>query len=148
MSKTIFLKPRLSEQTYALAQKGRVYVFEVPKTATKITLAKAVSEQFEVTVEAVNITHIKGKAKRTISITGKRRSNHDGSRKDIKKAYVKLAEGFSLPVFAAVEEADEKEQATQKQIDKAAAKQTEKAVKEKKPARRRLGILGKKEDKA
>ena len=49
-----------------------------------------------------------------------------------KKAYVRLAEGFSLPIFASIDEANEKEQAAQEKIDKLAAKQ---AVKEaKKPA--------------
>src|SRR5215471_16171899 len=120
MSKLITLKPRLSEQTYAQAQ-GRVYVFNVPADANKHSIARAVASQFEVTVESVNITNVKGKVKRTISLTGRRRGNSDGVRSGNKKAYVKLAEGFSLPVFAAVEEAEEKEQATQEQIDKAMA---------------------------
>jgi ribosomal protein L23 len=148
MSKTLFIKPRLSEQTYALAQNSRVYVFDVPHNVNKQTLAQAVTEQFEVTVEAVNITHIKGKSKRTVSITGRRRSNVVGSRGNTKKAYVKLAEGFSLPVFAAVEEAEEKEQATQKQVDKAAEKQTIKSNKSTNSGRLGLGLLRKKQDKA
>ncbi len=147
MSKTLFIKPRLSEQTYALAQRDRVYVFDIPKNINKQVIAKTVHEQFDVTVESVNITNIKGKAKRTISITGKRRSNVMGSRSSIRKAYVKLAKGFSLPVFAAVEEAEEKEQAAQQQIDKAIEKQADKEKKSTKPARRVIGLLGKKEDK-
>jgi len=147
MSKTLFIKPRLSEQTYALAQKDRVYVFDIPKNINKQIIAKAVADQFEVTVESVNIANSKGKAKRTISITGKRRSNVIGARKDIGKAYVKLAKGFSLPVFAAVEEAESKEEAAQKQIDKAVEKQTEKEQKSAKPVRRGIRLLGKKEDK-
>jgi large subunit ribosomal protein L23 len=148
MSKTIFIKPRLSEQTYVIAQKSRVYVFDVPRSANKQTIAQSVTQQFEVTVEAVNMTHIKGKSKRTISITGRRRSNVVGSRSSTKKAYVKLAQGFSLPVFAAVEEAEEKEQATQKQIDKVADKQAEKSIKPTKTGLRGLGLLRKKQDKA
>src|SRR5690242_16068457 len=102
MSKHIALLPRLSEQTYALAQSGRVYVFEIPKDANKHTIARAVAAQFEVKVETVNIANIQGKVKRVTSATGRRRSNREGVRNDVKKAYVKLAEGFSLPVFAAV----------------------------------------------
>ena len=123
MSKNLALLPRLSEQTYAQAQTGRVYVFEIPKNANKHTVARAVAAQFEVTVQSVNVTNVKGKVKRTTSITGRRRSNADGVRSDIKKAYVKLAEGFSLPVFAAIEEAEAEQQATQAKVDKAAAKQ-------------------------
>ena len=121
--KELFLKPRLSEQTYALAQNARVYVFDVPASSNKHTVARAVSAQFDVKVEAVNITTVKGKAKRTVSLTGRRRGQTDGSRSDIKKAYVKLVKGASLPVFAAIEETEEKEQKAQEQVDKAMAKQ-------------------------
>ncbi len=129
MSKSLILRPRLSEQTYALSQ-GRVYVFDVPKEANKHTVARAVAAQFDVAVEAVNITNIKGKAKRTISLTGRRRGLSDGVRSDTKKAYVKLARGNSLPIFAAVEEDEKKEAASQEQADKAIAKQLKNEAKQ------------------
>lgn len=128
MSKTLVLKPRLSEQTYALAGSQHVYAFDVPKDANKHAVARAVASQFGVKVAAVNIANIPGKAKRTISISGKRRAA-DGARSNVKKAYVRLADGMSLPVFAAVEAAQEKEQATQEKVDKAVAKQTKKTDK-------------------
>src|SRR5258708_1006246 len=133
MSKTLFLRPRLSEQTYALAQQGRVYVFDVPQDANKHTIARAVTAQFEVTVESVNLANIKGKAKRTYSITGRRRGLNDGVRSDVKKAYVKLAVGNSLPIFAAIEESEKKEEAVQEQADKAIAKQIQKEAKQSAP---------------
>jgi len=122
MSKTLVLKPRLSERTYAHAQLNNVYVFEVPKDSNKHAVARAVAEQFEVKVAGVNIANAKGKRKRTVSLTGRRRGN-TGERSDTKRAYVKLMKGFSLPVFAAVEEAEEKEQAVQERAEKLAAKQ-------------------------
>lgn len=121
--KDLILKPRLSEQTYAQAQKERVYVFDVPAGANKHMVARAVAAQFDVKVDSVNMTTIKGKAKRTMSLTGRRRGLNDGVRSDIKKAYVKLAKGASLPIFAAVEENEEKEQKAQEQVEKAMAKQ-------------------------
>ena len=124
--KDLFLKPRLSEQTYALAQTARTYVFDVPKEANKHTVARAVAAQFDVKVESVNMTTLKGKAKRTMSITGRRRGLTDGMRSDIKKAYVKLVKGASLPVFAAIEEAEAKEEKAQEQVDKAMTKQLQK----------------------
>jgi large subunit ribosomal protein L23 len=136
MDKTITLRPRLSEKTYKLSE-SRVYVVEVPKGLNKHAVARAVEAQFEVKVAKVNVANIAGKAKRTMSITGKRVKNSSGKRNDIRKAYVTLAQGHSLPFFAAVEEEEEKEQAVQEKVDKAAAKQ---AVKEAKPARR--GLLG------
>lgn len=131
MSKTITLRPRLSEKTYGLSE-SRVYVVEVPGSANKHTVARAVEAQFEVKVTKVNIANVKGKSKRIVSLTGKRMKNADGKRADIKKAYVTLAEGHSLPFFAAVEEEEQKEQKLQQQMDKAVAKQ---AAKESKPRR-------------
>lgn len=135
MSKTITLRPRLSEKTYDLSE-SRVYVVEIPKDTNKHTVARAVEAQFEVKVAKVNIVNVKGKAKRTMSLTGKRMLNSEGKRSDYKKAYVTLAEGHSLPFFAAVEEEEQKEQKLQEQMDKAVAKQ---AAKESKPKRRGLG---------
>lgn len=129
MSKVVVLKPRLSEQTYAQAQGSRTYVFEVAKSANKHSIARAVAEQFEVQVEAVNVTNVKGKQKSTVSLTGKRRRNTEGTRNAVKKAYVKLVKGASIPVFAAVEEAEKKEQNTQENLDKLAAKQAQKETK-------------------
>jgi hypothetical protein len=78
-------------------------------------------------------------------LTGRRRGSRNGARSDTKKAYVKLAEGFSLPVFAAVEEAEAEEQAAQKKMSEALAKQTEKETKVPKP-RRGLRLLKKRSD--
>lgn len=139
MGKAIPLRPRLSEKTYGLSE-SRVYVVEVSKDTNKHSVARAIEAQFEVKVTKVNITNIPGKAKRTISISGKRMKNAEGRRNDIKKAYVTLADGQSLPFFQAVEEEVQKEEATQAKIDKAAAKQAEKAAKPKR------GLLRKKEE--
>lgn len=139
MSKSIMLRPRLNEKTYALAE-SRVYVFDVERSVNKHNIARAVEAQFEVKVDSVNTTNIPGKTKRIISITGKRMKNAEGSRKDIKKAYVTLSAGHSLPFFNAVEEEEQKEQAVQEKVDKAAAKQ---AAKDSKPTKRGL-LRGKK----
>lgn len=128
MSKNLILRPRLSEKTYGLSE-GRVYVVDIPKTTNKHTVARAVEAQFEVKVAKVNTTNIKGKSKRVISISGKRVKNAEGRRDDIKKAYVTLAEGHSLPFFAAIEEEEQKEQVVQEKVDKAAAKQSAKTAK-------------------
>lgn len=128
MSKNIVLEPRMNEKTYGLSNQG-VYVFNIASDVNKHSVARAVEAQYEVAVASVNIANIKGKAKRTISITGKRMKNAEGKRPDIKKAYVTLAEGQRLPIFAAIEEAEQQEEATQAKIDKAADKAAEKAAK-------------------
>jgi len=135
MSKQLLLKPRLSEKTYALST-SRVYVFDVPKGTNKHDVVRAVSSQFEVKVVSVRIANIAGKAKRTISLSGKRVAQGSGGKQnDKRKAYVTLAEGNSLPFFAAVEEAEEKQEVAQEKVAKALDK---KAEKDAKPARRGL----------
>lgn len=130
MSKQLLLKPRLSEKTYALSN-SRVYVFDVPGNANKHSVAQAVAAQFEVKVATVRIANISGKAKRTISLSGKRVAQGAGGKQnDKKKAYVTLAEGQSLPFFAAIEEAEEKQEATQEKVAKALDKQAKKTERE------------------
>ena len=136
MSKTITLRPRMSEKSYSMST-SRVYVFDIPKGVNKHSVAGAVEAQFDVKVSTVNVANIPGKPKRTVSITGKRSKNSTGKRVDIKKAYVTLMEGYSLPFFAAVEEAEVQEKATQAKVEKAVAKEADKAAK---PARRGLKL--------
>ncbi len=105
MEMQMTLKPRLSEKTYGLSLVNNTYTFEVPGDATKHTVARAVTAQFNVAVTEVNIVNVKGKAKRTVR-KGGRPTN--GKRSDVKKAYVTLAEGQSLPLFDVAEESDAK----------------------------------------
>ena len=128
MSKSITLRPRLSEKTYGLSE-SRVYVVEIPSDTNKHAVSRAIESQFEVKVDKVNILNTRGKAKRIISVTGKRMKNAEGRRNDVKKAYITLAEGNSLPFFAAVEEEEQKEQAVQTKVDKAVQKQSAKEAK-------------------
>jgi large subunit ribosomal protein L23 len=116
MSKTIILRPRLSEKTFGLSNNvtGAVYVFDVPKNVNKHQVAEAVAAQFEVTPVNVNITNVKGKPKRLVRKTARAIS---GRRSDIKKAFVTLAKGQSLPFFEQPEEKKE-----DKKADKKAAK--------------------------
>src|SRR5215213_10389030 len=92
--------PRMSEKSYQQSQNG-MYIFDVPTTANKQQIAAAVTEQFSVVVDDVNTVVAKGKKKRTFRKGG---SPVVGYRRDKKKAYVRLAEGQSIPVFAGVEQ--------------------------------------------
>ena len=129
MEKTIALKPRLSEKTYGMSR-NRVYVFDVAGDVNKHSVARAVAAQFDVEVTKVNILNIDGKSTRVISKKGRRVSK--GNRADIKKAYVTLAEGNSLPFFDAAEEADAKEAAVAEKEAKKAASTDKKADKKEK----------------
>lgn len=126
MHKQLILKPILSEKSYGLSQTKRTYAFEVPGSANKHTIAHAVAAQFEVTVANVNLTNISGKAKRTVYKGGRAVAGREA---DVKKAYVTLAEGNSLPIFNAIEEEEAKQEATQEKLSKAATKAAEKEAK-------------------
>jgi large subunit ribosomal protein L23 len=93
--------PRVSEKAYGQSGSLNTYVFIVPLDANKITVKKAVEALYEVKVLEVNIVRQNGKTKKTYKKGGKATV---GTRADIKKAYVKVAEGQTIPVFAAQEE--------------------------------------------
>ena len=123
MSKSLELKPRMSEKAYALSQVHNVFVFDVPMTTNKVEVARAVEAQFNVTVDTVRIIIAKGKKARSIRIGGKARANVMGQRKDVKKAYVTLKEGDSIPVFAALDEQNKAEEKTAEKLAKKAKKE-------------------------
>lgn len=122
MSKTLVLKPRQSEKTYATSVVLNTYVFDVPKSANKIEIAAAVTEQYSVGVTNVRTIVVKGKKARSIRL-GKYRKNVMGQRSDYKKAYVTLKEGDSLPIFAAVQEAEAAEAKAEEKAAKKAKKE-------------------------
>jgi large subunit ribosomal protein L23 len=123
---SIVLKPRMSEKTYAQSEKS-VFCFDVDAGLNKHQIAQAVQSTYDVTVTQVRIVIRKGRAKRVY----KKRSFEHGTTPDIKKAYVTLKAGQSIPIFAAVEEAEEKVEKTEKAVKKAQAKKDKKAGKDK-----------------
>ena len=98
------LVPRISEKGYKLSQERNIYIFNIPENMNRVEVAKAVKEQFGVDVVNVKIALIKGKAMRFIRKGGK---VNTGTRANVKKAYVRLPVGQSLPFFAGVDEAVE-----------------------------------------
>jgi len=127
MSKLMTLKPRMSEKTYAMSQTG-VYVFDVDTDLNKHEIADTVATTYDVTVESVRTVTVKGKAKRMY----RKRRYENGRRSDVKKAYVTLKEGDQIPIFAAVEEQEEKAEKTQEVVTKAAEKKAKKEAKKEK----------------
>jgi large subunit ribosomal protein L23 len=147
MYETIVLKPRVSEKAYGLSAregKSSVYVFDVAGANNKHSVARAIEAQYNVEVTKVNITNLKGKAKRTVRKGGRPVA---GSTSDVKKAYVTLKAGQSLPIFAAVEEAAEKEAKTNETLTKAAEKAAAMESKETAKAEKSAAKQAKKEKK-
>jgi large subunit ribosomal protein L23 len=86
----LILQPRISEKAINGAEKG-VYIFDVPTSANKTEIARAVEARFKVKVAEVNTMITKGKVKMF--------RRHKGQEKDIKKAVVKLQKGQSIAMF-------------------------------------------------
>jgi large subunit ribosomal protein L23 len=121
------LKPRMSEKAYGISQLRNTYVFDVDGDTNKHAVARAVAEQYSVTVTAVRVVNVKGKTKRTVRKGGRPTM---GRQSDVKKAYVTLKSGDTLPIFAAIEEAEAKDAKVAEKVEKAAAKAEAKEAKE------------------
>jgi large subunit ribosomal protein L23 len=91
----VLLGPHISEKATIVADDAQQVVFRVAKDATKPEIKAAVEELFNVKVEGVNVLNTKGKTKRTMRGMGKR--------SDVRKAYVRLAEGSEIDFLAAGE---------------------------------------------
>jgi large subunit ribosomal protein L23 len=89
--------PVVSEKAMAQVEGTNTYLFKVPKSASKIEVAKAVADQYKVKVIGVNTVISKGKTKQQLIHRG--RAKVEGQRSDLKKAYVKLAAGESIQLF-------------------------------------------------
>ena len=116
MDKQILLIPRVSEKSYQLSQSDGVYVFIVPKSANKLTVKRAVIAQYNVEVNDVRIAHLPAKPKRSIRQNG--RKVNKGFQPGIKKAFVKLKVGDSIPIFAAEEEERAKSEKLNQQLQR------------------------------
>ncbi|WP_292285748.1 50S ribosomal protein L23 [Marivita sp.] len=85
----VIRKPIITEKSTLASEYGGV-VFEVAIDANKPQIKEAVEALFGVSVKAVNTSITKGKTKRF--------RGQMGRRKDVKKAYVTLAEGNTIDV--------------------------------------------------
>jgi large subunit ribosomal protein L23 len=84
----VILGPVVAEKASRVAESNNQVVLKVLPDANKTEIKHAVEKMFDVKVESVTTMNVKGKAKRTGRIMGKR--------SDWKKAYVTLVEGADL----------------------------------------------------
>jgi len=89
----VLIAPHISEKSSMVAEQANQVIFKVATDATKPEVKKAVEKMFNVEVNAVRITNMKGKSKRF----GQRL----GRRNDWKKAYVTLKAGQDIDFLAA-----------------------------------------------
>jgi large subunit ribosomal protein L23 len=84
----VIVAPHVSEKSARLADKHQQIVLEVRRDATKPAIKQAVEQLFNVQVESVTVTNVKGKRKTTGRMAGRRQ--------DWKKAYVRLKPGQDI----------------------------------------------------
>lgn len=84
----VILAPHVSEKSTRLADKHSQIVLEVRRDATKPVIKAAVEKMFNVQVESVRVTNMKGKTKGA--------GRKAGKRSDWKKAYVSLKPGQDI----------------------------------------------------
>lgn len=84
----VLVGPVVSEKSTLAGELARQVVFEVLPNATKPEIRKAVEQLFEVKVDQVRVLNRAGKTKRFGRMTGRR--------KGVRKAYVRLAEGYDI----------------------------------------------------
>ncbi|MDR0888507.1 MAG: 50S ribosomal protein L23 [Coriobacteriales bacterium] len=88
----VILGPVITERSFDLMETNK-YTFKVAKQASKIEIAKAVQDIFDVTVLKVNTLNVKSKPKRVRYQLGRTRT--------WKKAIVTLAAGDTIEAFGA-----------------------------------------------
>ncbi|MCD7741609.1 MAG: 50S ribosomal protein L23 [Ruminococcus sp.] len=86
----IILKPIITEDSMDRLADGK-YTFKVAKDATKVEIAKAVEQLFDVKVSKVNTISVKGKEKRM--------GRYTGFRPDWKKAIVTVEGDKTIEFF-------------------------------------------------
>ena len=90
----VILAPHVSEKSTRVAEKNSQIVFRVRRDASKPVIKQAVEKMFNVQVESVTVTNVKGKEKKF--------GKTPGRRQDWKKAYVRLKPGNDIN-FAGIE---------------------------------------------
>lgn len=93
---SIIIKPIVTEKATSLTEKLNRYSFKVNKDANKIQIKKAVEATYNVTVEDVNTSIVRGKNKTRYTKSGIIK----GATSDYKKAVVTLKEGDLIDFYS------------------------------------------------
>jgi large subunit ribosomal protein L23 len=88
---SVLRAPHVSEKSTRLSEHNQ-YVFSVAPDATKADVKSAVEQMFDVNVVSVNMVNIKGKLKMF--------RFKPGRKANVRKAYVRLADGQTIEAAA------------------------------------------------
>ena len=92
----VLVKPILTEKANLQQDKLRRYTFKVNRKANKLEIATAIKEFYGVTVTEVNTLVVPGKNKTRFTKAGYVK----GVKPGYKKAYVTVAEGETIDMYA------------------------------------------------
>ncbi|HPC35851.1 MAG TPA: 50S ribosomal protein L23 [Candidatus Marinimicrobia bacterium] len=98
-TKSIIIKPILTEKINELQESQNKYGFKVHPFANKIEIKKAIEDKFGVKVEKVATQNILGKTKQMTVRSGGRVIRTTGRRSNWKKAIVTLKEGEKIDFY-------------------------------------------------
>jgi large subunit ribosomal protein L23 len=92
----ILIKPVLTEKSNGQQEKLHRYAFKVDKRANKLEIKKAIETFYGVTVKDINTSVTPGKPKNRSTKSG----FISGKKPAFKKAYVTVAEGETIDLYA------------------------------------------------
>jgi large subunit ribosomal protein L23 len=92
----VLIKPIVTEKSNKLSDAKRTFAFRVNRKANKLEIKKAVESFYGVNVTEVNTVVVPGKSKNRFTKSG----FISGTKPAYKKAYVKVAEGESIDLYA------------------------------------------------
>ena len=87
----IIFKPVITEKTIQMQSEDNKVTFEVARKANKIEIKQAIEEIFDVKVEKVNVVNVLPRKKRM--------GQYEGYTKHVKKAIVKLKDGYNIDII-------------------------------------------------
>ncbi len=95
MSKTVLIKPIITEKAERLSESLNQYSFVVNKDANKVEIKSAIEKMYSVNVSAVNTITMPSKAKNRNTRSGVLK----GRKSSYKKAIITLAKGEEIDFF-------------------------------------------------
>ena len=95
MTRTILVKPLITEKMTLLQEQKNQYAFEVALNASKVDIKNAIQKKFNVKVDSVRTVVSKGKRKSQFT----RRGKYEGFRATKKRAIVTLSKDSKIDLF-------------------------------------------------
>jgi large subunit ribosomal protein L23 len=92
----VIIKPILTEKSNAQQEKLRRFAFKVDRKANKLEIKKAIEQFYGITVTDVNTSVSPGKNKNRMTKAG----YISGKKPAFKKAYITVAEGETIDLYA------------------------------------------------